>query len=401
MIYESYGRLPLEEAGFAQIFPSLFLSSEKSRKRKIEEFEGFFADYVGRDYAVLTSMGRTALYLALASLEEKGEAVMQSFLCESVPLAASKAGFTPRLVDINEDYTMKTNFKVGKKTRVLIPVHTYGLPARMDELCEIAEKKNLVIIEDAAHALGGRYKERRIGSIGDAAIFSLTKNIAGIGGGVLVTDEKRIAENARRMRDRAKHFSRFSLLYKGVYKILLGKSWDAASLFLKTKKCIPKAVLAQEGGRMEVPEALMPFGIEAEIASAEMKKLGRNIEKRRENARYLNRTLRSSGVILPKEDKDHIYTLYTIQVKNRDSALASLRKEGILAGCNAWPVPLHKMPAFRKYAEEGLGNTESACSSFLSLPIHHLLEKKDLEKIARVLVSLNEPKSGMSRSITT
>jgi len=400
MIYESYGRLPLEEVGFAQIFPSLFLSSEKSRKRKIEEFEGFFADYVGRDYAVMTSMGRAALYLALASLEEKGEAVMQSFLCESVPLAASKAGFTPRFVDINEDYTMKTNFKVGEKTRVLIPVHTYGLPARMDELCEIAEKKNLTIIEDAAHALGGRYKGRKIGSIGDAAIFSLTKNIAGVGGGVLVTDEKKIAENVRRMRDRAKHFSRFSLLYKGVYKILLGKSWDAASLFLKTKRFIPKAVLMQEGGRMEVPEALMPFGIEAEIASGEMKKLERNIEKRRENAKHLNRLLRAPGIILPKGDKDHIYTLYTIRVKNRDSALASLRKEGILAGCNVWPVPLHRIYPGTDISGNAFATTDAVCASFLSLPIHHLLGRRDLEKIARVLISPNEPKNEMSRSIT-
>ncbi len=174
----------------------------------IPRFEKEFSNYVGCKYGVATTSGTTALHLALVSLNiGKGDEVLVSTFTNMAPcFAILYTGATPISIDIEED-TWNINpalleSKITSKTKAILVVHIYGHPADMDPILRIAEKHNIFVIEDAAEAHGAEYKGKKIGSLGDAGCFSFYgKKIITTGeGGMVVTNNEKIAEKARSLR---------------------------------------------------------------------------------------------------------------------------------------------------------------------------------------------------------
>ncbi|MCK4648321.1 DegT/DnrJ/EryC1/StrS family aminotransferase, partial [bacterium] len=182
-----------------------------SRGDYIEKFEKMFSKCCGARYGIACTSGTTALHLALASLDiGKGdEVIIPAFTMIATANAITYTGARMVLVD-SEPKTWnidpeKIERKISKRTRAIIPVHTYGHPANMDKILALAKKYDLFIIEDACEAHGAEYKGRRIGSLGDVACFSFYANkiITTGEGGMLTTNNKEIAQRARTLRNYA------------------------------------------------------------------------------------------------------------------------------------------------------------------------------------------------------
>jgi perosamine synthetase len=176
----------------------------------VYRFEEEFARYCGADFAVSTSSGTNALHIALLALGIKqGQQVITapaSFVATSNAILHAQG--VPVFADIElKTYTIdpeQIKKAVGAKTKGIIPVHLYGYPADMDSIGEVAEKNELFVVEDACQAHGASYKGRKTGSLNDVACFSFypSKNMTVAGdGGMLVTDDKEVAEEAAKLRD--------------------------------------------------------------------------------------------------------------------------------------------------------------------------------------------------------
>ena len=171
-------------------------------KRRLGRFEDGLKRHFGVNYVFPVSSGKAALTLILRALKaiskEKKEVVIPAYTCFSVPSAIVKAGLEPTPCDIDPrtfdfDYGLLKK-TVNEKTLCVIPNHIFGIPSDMDAVKKICGNKGVYIVEDAAQAKGGRFKGRKLGTIGDAGFFSFGrgKNITCGSGGVIITNSKAI-----------------------------------------------------------------------------------------------------------------------------------------------------------------------------------------------------------------
>jgi len=237
--------------------------------------------------------------------------------------------------------------KITRRTKAIIPVHLYGHMAYMDEILEIAKKKNIKIIEDASQSLGSKLKGKHSGTFSHLGCFSLYagKVITSGEGGAIVTDDKKLFEKLRQIRNHG--------LAKNNLTTRLG-------LNLRLSE------------------------ISAAIAKIQMKKLPYLISQRKKNAQILTDLLKNDDVTLPQQRKNETtnWYLYTIAVKNRDKIMKKLNSSGIGARIYYSP-PIHKTPYYKTKLH--LPNTEWATSHVLSLPIHPKVRKQDLARMRKIL----------------
>jgi len=195
-----------EKKYLLQCVKSGFISSSGPFVKKFEEK---FAKKINRKYAISVSNGTAALQLAFESLNLKknDEVILPSFTIISCILPVIRCGATPVLVD-SDPVTWNMNVKqvekkITTKTKAIIVPHIYGLPVDMDPLIKISKKHKLKIIEDAAEVLGLKYKNKPCGKFGDVSTFSFyaNKHITTGEGGMIVTDDKKIAEKCRSLRN--------------------------------------------------------------------------------------------------------------------------------------------------------------------------------------------------------
>ena len=187
-------------------------STSFAQGRATSEFEAKFAAYCGVDHCVSLNSGTSALHLALRCLDvgPGDEVITVSMTFIATAWAISYVGAKPVFVDI--DPVRRTlnpdtlEAAITSRTKAIIPVHLYGMPAEMDRITAIAERHGVPVIEDAAQAHGAKYRDRRVGQFGQIACFSFypTKNLGAYGeGGALVTNDASIAHRARSLRDHA------------------------------------------------------------------------------------------------------------------------------------------------------------------------------------------------------
>lgn len=179
---------------------------------EVSHFEKEFADYCGVKYGVGVASGTDALFLALKASDvgEGDEVITVSHSFVATALAISSAGAKPVFVDIDkETYTIDPNLvenilKRRRKVKAIIPVHIYGHPADMDSIKEIANRYDIIVIEDACQAHGAEYKGKKVGSLGELGCFSFypTKNLGGYGdGGMIVTNDEKFYEKILLLRN--------------------------------------------------------------------------------------------------------------------------------------------------------------------------------------------------------
>jgi len=330
----------------------------------VTQFEKSFARFVKAKHAIATNTGTGALHSALAAVGAKAgdEVILPSFTFVATAEVVVFRGAKPVFVDIDPDtYTASPDAiekAVTKKTKVIMPVDLYGLPADMQPTREIADKHGLKIVEDAAQAHGAIYKEKPPGAFADAACWSFygSKNMTTGEGGMITTNSDEIAETPRYIRSHGE---------KQKYK----------SLML--------------GHNYHMPE------IEAAIGCVQLKKLPKFVARRRENARRLSRKLEKAKKLqLPTEPKrfKSSWYLYTVRLKNatngkRDRLVESLKQKGIGAFV-CYVNPIHLMPYYRKFGKYRLPETEKASKQVLSLPVHPGVTAEQIDFIGETVLHL-------------
>ena len=332
----------------------------------VTKFEKKFAKFMGAKHAIAVNTGTAALHLALAAanLKTGDEVILPSFTFVATAEVVVMAGAKPVFVDVNpETYNIspeKIEKAITKKTRAIMPVDLYGLPADMQPIKEIAEKHGLLIIEDAAQAHGAKYKGKPPGAFADAACWSFyaSKNITTGEGGMVTTNDDELAEKMRFMRSHGE---------KEKYKsLMLGHNYHMTE-------------------------------IQAAIGCVQLEKLPKFSEKRRKNAEKLTSNLKNSRKLkLPTEPKgyQHSWYLYTVRLKNskekeRDEIVEKLRQKGIDAQVY-YKCPIHLMPYYSKFGKYHLPETEKAAVQVFSLPVHPGVTDEQADYISETVLHVLE-----------
>ncbi len=330
--------------------------------REVEAFERAFGEYVGARECVGVSNGTAAIQLALQAcgVGAGDEVVVPANTFFATAEAVSTAGATPVFVDCDP---VTSNLDPGKiegvvtgRTRAVIPVHLYGQPADLDPIFEIAERHDLVVVEDAAQAHGARYKGNRVGARGRAGCFSFYpgKNLGAYGeGGAVVTNDPEVARRLRMLRD---HGSEQKYRHE-----LVGYNM-----------------------RLE--------GIQGAVLGVKLKYLDDwNALRRAHAARYralLAPLAKSGALALPLEADyaEHVYHLFVIQAEARDALQRYLSAAGVQTGIH-YPVPVHLQPAYAAlgYGEGDFPNAERQARRVLSLPMFAELTERQLKYVADAL----------------
>lgn len=310
----------------------------------VQALEEEFAALCQARHAIGVSDGTAALQLALmASGVQPGDEVItvaHTFIATAEAIVL--AGAVPVFVDIDPlTYTMdvgQVEAHITRQTRAIIPVHLYGQPADMDPIMEVAERRNLCVIEDACQAHGARYKGRPVGGLGHAAAFSFycSKNLGAYGeGGMLTTNDGHLAATLRMLRD---HGSSERYRHE-----LVGMN-----------------------GRLDE--------IQAAVLRAKLPHLDAWNAARRAHAAAYGQMLADIAGIVPPHVAPYAepaYHLYVVRAPRRDQLVDSLRAHGVGAAVH-YPVPCHLQPALRPlgYSRGDLPATERAAGEVVSLPIY-------------------------------
>ena len=331
---------------------------------RTREFEEAWAAYCGVRHAVFMANGTVALEAALVALGiAKGdEVIVPSFTFNATASAILRAGARPVFVDVRvEDFNLDPDLveaALTARTRAIMPVHLYGLMADMAPLQAIAERRGLLILEDAAQAHGATYRGRRAGSLGAAAMFSLyaTKNITTAEGGFVTTDDDGVADRLRLHRNHG-----------------MDRRYHHAALGTN----------------------LRPTDIAAAIGLVQLGRLDERNEVRRRNAMRLNEGLR--GYLTPRvpAGREHVWHQYTVRFPGeRDRVAAALAERGI-GTMIYYPIPVHRQPYLEEFlpgaGRQSLPVTERLASEVLSLPVRPDLSEAELEAIIAAVSEVASP----------
>ena len=327
---------PLLGAAEAQAVRRVLESGVLSGGPQVARLEKAVARATGAEYALAVGSGTAALRMALVAsgVGLGDEVIVPSFTFPATAEAVESVGAKPVFVDV-DGYTMDTGAAeaaVTERTRAIVPVHTYGGMARVDELARIARRAGVRLIEDAAQALGSSLRGKKAGTFGDVGVFSMyaTKVATACEGGIAITDSKRV---------------------------------HAAMLTIRNS-----------AGRMSE--------VHAAIGVVQMSKLDAMLRARRRNAHLLSEMLNGKQNVLPSErDGERAnWSLYTVQMPRRDGALKRLRARGFEATVY-YQRPLHRM--YR--TGQRLPATEHVARRVLSLPVHPAVSEGDLHTMARIV----------------
>jgi dTDP-4-amino-4,6-dideoxygalactose transaminase len=325
----------------------------------VERFEKEAAAYCGCKYATGVSSGTDALLLSLmaAGIGPGDEVITTPFTFFATAGTVSRVGAKPVFADVDaETFNIdpaKIEAKITKKTRAIIPVHIFGQTAQMGPIMEIARRHNLLVIEDAAQAMGATQDGKQAGSIGDIGCYSFypTKNIGAFGdAGMVVTNNDALAEKIRLMRVHGEN---------------------------------PRYYYRMIGGNFRMDN------LQGAVLSVKLKYLDEWNKKRRDNAAIYN-SMFAGTIVKPQKIEQNnvsIYHQYTITVPKRDMLHAYLSKQGIGSGI-FYPQPLHLQDCFKGlgYKKGDFPAAEEITESVLSLPIYQELTSEQIKHVGKTVL---------------
>ena len=323
----------------------------------VTQFEEDFAAFCKCQHAIGVGSGTEALWRSLLALGvgpgDEVITVPNSFMATAE--AITYCGAKPVFVDVDErTYTMDPtglDQAVTARTKAIIPVHLFGQPADMDSILEVARRRGLFVVEDAAQAHGAVYKGRTVGTLGDAACFSFYpgKNLGAFGeAGAVVTNNDELKEKVCILRDHGQ--------IRKYHHTMVG--WN---------------------GRMD--------GIQGAILRIKLRYLDRGNQLRRSHAAHYDAALEGvEGIVTPclAANVLSVYHIYAIRIQDRDEVMRLLAERGIGSGVH-YPVPIHLQPAYDSlgYEQGAFPVAERCASEFLSLPMFPELTPAQVELVAQ------------------
>ncbi len=338
-----------------------------SKGKFIDRFEKEFAEYIGVKYAVSTSNGTTALHLAITALGigKGNEVIVPDLTFIACANTVAYTGAKPVFVDVEKNTwnidPAKIEEKITPRTRAIMAVHLYGHPADLNKILILAQKYKLLVIEDAAEAHGAEIKVgnqwRKVGSIGEVGCFSFYGNkiITTGEGGMVVTNNKKLAEKMKILRDHGQTPER------RYYHEIIGFNYRMTN-------------------------------VQAAIGCAQLERINEFIIKKRNIAKLFNKYLSQIPGITPPPGKSwakSVYWMYSILIdqpffKSRDQLVNIMAKEGIET--RPFFYPLHTLPPYKEIGNYPISNYLSLHG--INLPSSVTINKADILKIIGVLKKL-------------
>ncbi len=365
-MYIPYGRQSIDDEDIQAVVKALsadFLTTGP----KIAEFEQCVAEYVGAKYAVAISNGTAALHAACyaAGIGEGDEVITTPITFAASANCILYCGGKPVFADINPfTYNIDPSDikrKITKKTKAIIVVHYAGQPCDMDEIHEIAQQYNLIVIEDASHALGAKYKGKSIGSLSDLTTFSFhpVKHITTGEGGMITTDNKDLYDKLMLFRTH------------GITRNMDLLSRDEGPWYYEQ---------IELGYNYRITDVQCALGI------SQMKRLDDFILKRREIAnRYDEAFANNPNIVIPfqKEGFENSYHLYVIQVKNRDRRRVFEELSSFGIGVNVHYIPVYTFPYYKELGYNNIicENAEELYRNIISIPMYPELSIEQQEYV--------------------
>lgn len=326
---------------------------------EVAAFEDEFGRYQQAAHTIGVNSGTSALHLALlaAGVGAGDEVITVPFTFIATAAAIRYTGARPVFVDIDRDtFNMdvaRIEAAITPRTRAILPVHLFGQAADMDPILEIARRRGLAVIEDAAQAHAAEYRGRRVGALGDAGCFSFypAKNLGACGeGGAVVTNNPELARKIRLLRD-----------------------WGSEKKYVHS--------LPGYNYRLE--------GLQGAILRVKLRHLDAWTEARGRNAALYAELLAGTAAVLPREmaGSRHVWHCYTIRVAERDRVQGELLRLGVQTGVH-YPIPIHLQPAYADlgYRPGDFPVAERAAEEVLALPIHAELSEAQVRQVAGALI---------------
>lgn len=326
---------------------------------EVEEFEKEIAKYFAAKFAVGVASGTDALVLALKALDigEGNEVITTPFTFIATTEAITRVGAKPVFCDIDEKtYNIDVNKieeKITPKTRVILPVHLYGLSCDMDDILSLAKKHNLKIIEDCAQSFGAEFKGKKTGTIGDAGCLSFfpAKNLGAFGdGGMVIINSEQVMQKLKFLRNHGQT-RQYNYSFHGF------------------------------NSRLDTLQAV--------VLKVKLKYIAEWIKMRQKNAKLYNDLLSEIDIITPAipDYGIHCFNYYTIRITGkRDEVAAHLKASGI-ASAIYYPLCLHMQEVYKNlgHKEGDFPVAEKLQNEVLSLPMYPELEESQIgEVVTRV-----------------
>ena len=323
---------------------------------EVETFESEFSCFVNGRSNVAVNSGTSGLHLALiaAGIKDGDEVIVPSFTFAATANSVKLVGGIPVFVDIDERTfnldAEAVEAAITNRTRAIQPVHLYGQPAAMDKIMDIANRHNLLVLEDAAQAHLAKFNDQYVGTFGIAATFSFypTKNMTSGEGGMISCANTEIDRRCRLLRNQG--------MEKRYQNEIIGFNMRMTDLH-------------------------------AAIGRAQLRKIDKWTKIRQSNAKFFDENLLNVKTPYKLDGAEHVYHQYTIRIvgDNRDKFAEEMAKRGVGSGVY-YPTPVHKLPSFN--LDLDLPKTDLACKEVLSIPVHPALSQVELEKIVEVINSI-------------
>jgi UDP-4-amino-4,6-dideoxy-N-acetyl-beta-L-altrosamine transaminase len=375
-----YGRQSLDRRDITEV-NKVLRSDWLTQGPKIAEFEKGLCAYTGAKYAVAVSSGTAALHIAslAAGLKDGDEAITSPITFVASANCALYCGARPVFADISPDTANidpnEISKKITRRTKVIIPVHFAGHPCDLTEIARIARKKNVMIIEDAAHALGSEYKGSKIGSCkySDMTIFSFhpVKTITTGEGGAVLTNNKKLYGDLLLFRNH------------GITKdrSLIGRTMRGCDWYYE---------MHDLGFNYRITD------IQSALGLSQLKKVNKFVEKRRSVAALYDNAFSANEFFdtpIEKEGARSSYHLYPIRlngacINKRKEIFASMRSSGI--GVQVHYIPVYMQPYYRNLGYD-LGicpNAEDYYNRVMSLPIYPDLNVSQARYVINTLLKI-------------
>lgn len=336
-------------------------SGQLAQGERVRRFEEAFAQATGGGFAVATSSGSSALFLALLAhgIGPGDEVITSPLTFIATANAIIHAGATPVFADVDDSLNLSleaVSRRITPRTKCIMPVHLHGNPCDLVSLREFAVRRGLIVIQDACQAIGATVAGQPLGSYGTAVYsFYATKNLTTGEGGMVTTSDSLVAELCASLRHQA--------------------------------YAVKPYVHDRVGFNFRMTE------MQAAIGLVQLNRLASITERRRRIASYYDEVIPPEQFMRPRTapDAGHVYHQYTLRVSSsatgfagagldRDELRESLSRAGIGTGVY-YPVPIHRQPAYHMYEATRCPEAECASADMFSIPVHHALTDAEVETI--------------------
>jgi perosamine synthetase len=386
----------------------LFMPWKWRDDKYTKQLESLFVKVTGlTGYAFAVNSGRSSLYLILKALGigNGDEVINQAFTCVAVPNSAIWNGAKPVYVDIDDTYNIDPEDlekKITDKTKAVIVQHTFGIPAKFEEIKEIADRHGILVIEDCAHALGSIYKGKRVGSLGDISFFSFGRDkcISSVFGGMILTKDKKLAKKFGQMQNELPQPNLFWIkqqilhpiimaLVKPFYNFGLG-GFTLGKLMLvlaQRLRLLSFPVYASEKycGQPNIFPAKMPGALSL-LAINQLKKLAKFVAHRKKISKIYNEKVSKKKFDLPPDNNGISFLRYPIRSNKAIEIKNKFKSKGILLGdwYNKAVVPVSDLSC-TQYIKGKCPSAENYSNQIINLPTYIGLTEKDVMQIINML----------------